>query len=172
VPGMRTPLRPDAPPKPRSRSFARVTALAVLLAASTSCALTGTSARTDEELELARNRQRWASSNTHDYEFEFRRSCFCPPEATEQVRIVVRDDAIVSVVRTRDGQPASTNFAVWPRVDELFADVEQRLEQRTERLDVQYDPTFGYPRSIVADILLMAVDDEYSLTAGNLRRLP
>ena len=50
--------------------------------------------------------------------------------------------------------------------------MQQRLEQRPERLDVQYDPTFGYPRSIVVDVELMAVDDEYSLTAGNLRRLP
>jgi hypothetical protein len=165
-------MRPDAPPKPRSRSFLLVTALAALLAAATSCAITSPSARTDEELELARNRQRWASSNTHDYEFEFRRSCFCPPEATEQVRIVVRGDAIVSVVRTRDGQPASTAFTVWPRVDELFADVQQLLEQQAARLDVSYDPIFGYPRSIVVDVMLMAVDDEYSLTAGNLRRLP
>jgi hypothetical protein len=136
------------------------------------CSVTGTSARTGAELELARNRQRWASSATHDYEYEFRRNCFCPPEATEQVRIVVRQDAIVSVVRTRDGQPASTTFAVWPRVDELFTDVQRRLEQPTERLDVSYDPTFGYPRSIVVDIALMAADDEYALTAGNLRRLP
>jgi Family of unknown function (DUF6174) len=146
-------------------------AVMTLLAGATGCSITGTS-RTDEELELARNRQRWASSATHDYEFEFRRLCFCPTEVTEPVRIVVRQDAIVSVVRLRDGQPASTSFTVWPRVDDLFADVQQRLEQRTERLDVRYDPTFGYPLSIVVDIALMAADDEYSLTAGNLRRLP
>jgi hypothetical protein len=156
----------------RLRRLALTIVAAMPLAGVTSCSITGTSARTDAELELARNRQRWASSATHDYEFEFQRLCFCPPEATEQVRIVVRQDAIVSVVRTRDGQPATTTFAVWPRVDELFADVQQRLEQRTERVDVRYDPTFGYPRSIVVDIALMAADDEYSLTAGNLRRLP
>jgi hypothetical protein len=169
---MRAAMRPDAPPKHRSRLLAFAIALSASIAGATSCSITGTSARTDEELELARNRQRWASSNTHDYEFEFRRSCFCPPEATEQVRIVVRSDAIVSVVRTRDGQPASTTFTVWPRVDELFADVQQLLEQQPERLDVTYDPTLGYPRSIVVDVMLMSVDDEYSLTAGNLRRLP
>ena len=143
-----------------------------MFVAVTSCSITGTSARTEAELELTRNRQRWASSATQDYEYEFRRLCFCPPEATEQVRIVVRQNAIVSVVRTRDAQPASTAFAVWPRIDDLFADVQLRLEQRTERVDVTYDPVFGYPRSIVVDIALMAADDEYSLTAGNLRRLP
>jgi hypothetical protein len=159
-------------PRQRLRFAALALAIMISLTAVAGCSITGTSARTGAELELARNRQRWASSASHDYEYEFRRMCFCPPEATEQVRIVVRQDAIVSVVRTRDGQAASTTFAVWPRVDELFADVEQRLKQRTERLDVIYDPTFGYPRSIVVDIALMAADDEYALTAGNLRRLP
>jgi hypothetical protein len=138
----------------------------------TSCNITGTSARTEQELELARNRQRWASAGVHDYEFDFRRSCFCAPDATQQVHIVVRQDVIVSVVRASDGQPATTSNSAWPRVDELFLDVQQRLEQKIERLEVSYDPAYGYPRSIVADIALRAADDEYALTAENLRRLP
>jgi hypothetical protein len=145
--------------------------LALILAASTGCSITSPSGRSDE-LELARNRQRWASARMHDYEFDFQRSCNCAPEATERVHIVVRNDAIVSVVRTSDRQPAMSSFTVWPRVDELFLDVEQRIAQHVDRLDVGYDPTLGYPRSIVADIALRSVDDEYALTAGNLRRLP
>ena len=136
------------------------------------CSITATTARSDAELELARNRQRWASAGVHDYEFDFRRMCFCVPEATDEVHIVVRQDVVTSVVRTRDGQPASTAVTAWPRVDELFADVRQRLDQGVDRLDVRYDPTYGYPRSVVVDIALMAADDEYSLTADNLRRLP
>ena len=119
-----------------------------------------------------RRSQRWASARLHDYEFDFQRTCICGPDVTQQVHIVVRQDAIVSVARTSDGRPVTSSNTVWPRVDELFLDVEQRLEQRIERLDVSYDPTFGYPRSIVADIALMAADDEYAVTAGNLRRLP
>ena len=138
----------------------------------TSCSITGTSTRGDEKLDLARNRQRWASAGLHDYEFDFQRSCFCLPQATQPVHIVVRRDAIVSVVRTSDGQSAIASVTDWPRVEELFLDVQRRLEQPTERLDVSYDPTYGYPRSIVADIALMVADDEYALTAGNLRRLP
>jgi len=155
-----------------SGSRAGSIALLILLAGVASCSITGTSARSGQELELARNRQRWASAGLHDYEFDFQRLCFCAPDATEPVHIVVRRDAIVSVVRSRDGQPASTTFTVWPRVDELFVDVQQRLDQHVERLDVRYDPTFGYPLSVVVDIAVMSADDEYSLTAGNLRRLP
>ena len=136
------------------------------------CSITTATARSDAERELTRNRQRWVSAGIHDYEFDFRRSCFCVPESTEGVRIVVRNDVITSVLRIRDGQPASGAIGTWPRVDELFDDVRRRLDQDAARLDVTYDPTFGYPRSIVVDVVLMAVDDEYSLTAENLRRLP
>lgn len=147
-------------------------AIALLAASVSSCSITGTSAGTADQLDLARNRQRWASAGIHDYEYDFQRLCFCGQESIERVHIVVRQDAIVSVVRTRDGMPAGTTYGGWPRVDELFADVQERLDQRIARLVVEYDATYGYPRSIVADIALMAVDDEYSMTAGNLRRLP
>lgn len=144
----------------------------MLLAILSGCSITGTSARTTEERELTRNRQRWASAGVHDYEFDFQRTCFCLPESTNQVRITVRQDAIASVVRVSDGQPAGTSNIVWPRVDELFAEVQKTLEQGAERLEVTYDPTYGYPRSIVVDRELMAVDGGYALTSGNLRRLP
>jgi len=163
----------------RRHSTLRSTALAalsvvpaLLFLGAAGCSITATTGRSDEELELARNRQRWASAGLHDYEFDFQRMCFCVPEATDAVHIVVRRDVVTSVVRTRDGQPASTVVTAWPRVDELFADVQQRLDQRVGRLDVRYDPAYGYPRSVVVDIELRAADDEYSLTADNLRRLP
>lgn len=136
------------------------------------CAITTETSRSDAERELARNRQRWVSAGIHDYEFDFRRSCYCVPESTEGVHIVVRNDVVTSAVRSRDGLPASSAVSAWPRVDELFDAVQQLLEEGAERLDVTYDPTYGYPRSIVADVILMAVDDEYALTAENLRRLP
>ena len=144
----------------------------LLLLCVASCSIPTETARSDAERELARNRQRWVSTGIHDYEFDFRRSCFCLPEYTEGVHIVVRNDVVTSVLRSRDGQPASSAVGAWPRVDELFDNVRQLLDEGAERLEVTYDPTYGYPRSIVADVILMAVDDEYGLTAENLRRLP
>lgn len=156
----------------RAARVARPIVDGVLLVAVASCSITASGGRSREELELARNRQRWASAGIHDYEFDFQRMCFCLQETSEPVHIVVRQDAVTSVVRTRDGQPASWRVTAWPRVDELFAEVQQRLDTRAARLDARYDPTYGYPRSIVVDIAPETVDDEYSLTAGNLRRLP
>ena len=153
------------------RRLARA-ALLLMFAGVTGCSITTATARSDDERELLRNRQRWVAAGIHDYEFEFRRICFCLPEATETVRITVRNDAVASAVRARDGQPASANVGSWPTVDSLFADVQRSIDQNAERLDVEYDVTYGYPRSIVVDMLATMADDEYFLSAANLRRLP
>jgi len=122
--------------------------------------------------DLARNRLRWASAGLHDYEFDYQLSCFCAPEATEAVHIVVRNDQVAGVTRTRDGLAAVRQYGTWPTVADLFEDVGRQLEREAERIEVTYDPTYGYPRSIVVDVYLMAADDESSQTAANLRPLP
>jgi hypothetical protein len=143
-------------------------ALTGLFALSAGCSITQPSGRAVSSQDLERNRQRWASAQLHDYDFDYQLSCFCAPNATEAVHIAVRNDAVVSVVRTRDGLPANNGIA-WPRVDELFAGVERRLALGAARLDVTYDPTLGYPRSIIVDVNAMAVDDESTQSASNLR---
>ena len=49
--------------------------------------------------------------------------------------------------------------------------VQRAIDQHPARLDVTYDATYGYPTSIIVDVELMAVDDESSISAGNLRAL-
>jgi len=150
----------------------RLLVASLLALAAVGCSITEPSSRSAAERDLARNRQRWTSSGIHDYEFDYQMSCFCGPEATRPVHITVRQDAVASVVRSDDGLSAGTNYAGWPSVTALFADIEARLDQGVDRITVDYDPTYGYPRSIVVDVAAMAADDEYSRTAGNLRPLP
>jgi hypothetical protein len=145
--------------------------VALLALGMLSCSITEPSSRATEQVELTRNRQRWAAAGIHDYAFDYQLLCFCAPESTAPVRITVRQDAVVAVVRQGDGFPAGTGNG-WPRVDALFDDVERRLDQHAARVTVDYDPTYGYPRAIVVDVAAMAADDEYSHTAANLRPLP
>jgi hypothetical protein len=138
----------------------------------TGCSITEPSSRSGNHAELSRNRQLWASARLDDYEFDYRLSCFCTQESTEQVRIVVRDDVVSSVVRVRDGAPALPKPGGWPTIEALFADVERLLDSQAERIEVSYDPTYGYPRQIAVDVHLMAADDGSFQTAANLRPLP
>jgi hypothetical protein len=168
----RTPRLPHCPRRELVRYLrAHLLAEVVLALAATSCSSTQPSARSADQLELTRNRQRWTSAAIHSYEFDYQRICFCAPESTQPVRITVRQDAIVAVVRRSDGLPVGSP-AGWARVEDLFDDIQSRLNQKVARLTVDYDPTYGYPRSIIVDLEAMAVDDEYSDTASNLRPLP
>jgi hypothetical protein len=143
----------------------------MLALATVSCSITEPTSRDRAQDELTRNRQRWVAAGVHDYVYDYQRLCFCAPESTQPVRITVRQDAVVAVVRQSDGQPVDAKYG-WPRVDALFDDIQGRLDQHVARIDVDYDATFGYPRSIVVDVAAMAADDEYSHTAANLRPLP
>jgi uncharacterized protein DUF6174 len=136
-----------------------------------SCSITEPG-RGAQSSELARNRQKWERARLHDYEYDYHRVCFCTQASTEQVHIVVRADRVSTVTRARDGLPAITDFGTWPSVADLFADVQRQIEQKADRLDVTYDPTYGYPKTIAVDVYLQAVDDEFSQLASNLRPLP
>ena len=137
----------------------------------TGCSITEPSGRSVDDADLSRARQRWASARLDDYEFDYRLSCFCAPEATEQVHIVVRGDEVSSVVRVRDGAPAAPRSGGWPTVDDLFAEVDRLRALDADRIEVSYDATYGYPRQIAVDVYLMAADDESFQTASNLRPL-
>jgi hypothetical protein len=135
-----------------------------------SCSLTEPG-RSANDRELSQNRQRWANARIHDYEYDYQLVCFCGPEATEPVHIVVRNDQVWTVTRTRDGLPTLNAYAKWPTVVDLFDQVQRRIAQKADRLDVTYDPTYGYPRTIAVDVYLQAADDESSQAASNLRPL-
>lgn len=156
----------------RSRQRAARARLAAvgLVALLASCSITEPG-RGGDAGELARNRQKWASAGLHDYEFDYQLSCFCAPETTEPVHVMVRGDQLASVSRNRDGLPALRQYGMWPTVPALFDDVQRLIDQKSDRLEVTYDPTYGYPRSIVVDVYLQAADDESSQTASNLRPL-
>ena len=124
---------PRHPPVARLR--ARTLAAAMLVLVTVSCSITEPTSRDRDQAELTRNRQRWAAAGVHDYVFDYQLLCFCSPESTEPVRITVRQDAVVAVVRQSDGLPAGTKYG-WPRVDALFDDIQGRLDQHVARITV------------------------------------
>jgi Family of unknown function (DUF6174) len=162
----------DSSRRPVGRAFLAALAAILLALPAVSCSITGPSSRSDAQRELSRNRQRWTSAGIHNYEFDYQLRCGCPPENTRPAHITVRQDAVASVVHNDDGLATYTSVDGWPTVNGLFAEVQARLDEGVARITVDYDPTYGYPRSIVVDVLAMAVDDEYSHMAGNLRPLP
>ena len=103
---------------------------------------------------------RWRAEGSPNYTIRFTRSCYCP--ALGPITITVRDRKVV--------RPPGLEFAAGLQsVDDLFTLI---LSGRADRVKVSYDPVYGYPRSIDADMIINAIDDEVSYRLSDYRPLP
>jgi uncharacterized protein DUF6174 len=77
------------------------------------------------------------------------------------VVVVVRDGVIESRRYTStDAAVPSTHAALFPSIDGLFDVIEAARREDPARLDVTYDPRYGYPTRISIDYDAVTVDDE------------
>ena len=121
--------------------------------------------RADEKAELARNRDRWASTHPASYRYTWSNGCFCPQSATGPFIVTVRGDT-VQLEPKKPGHLEPMD-SLKPGIDDAFTTAAQALD-RADEVTIEYDPTYGYPASIVIDWVKDAVDDEESLTISDL----
>jgi hypothetical protein len=122
--------------------------------------------------ELLRNMNRWAAHGHVSYEVVVRRShCECLPAMVTPIRLVVRDDAVESVVDARNGEPAAMDLFHALTVSQLFELVQEALDDNAYEVRVEYDSALGYPRSIYIDQARDMADDEIFITTEDLTPL-
>lgn len=56
--------------------------------------------------DLAEARRTWAAQGLLSYRFRFQRICFCGPDATAPLTVVVSRDRVISVTRADTGAPS------------------------------------------------------------------
>lgn len=101
----------------------------------------------------------WRSRAVRNYSIVVERECSC---ATRPFRIVVREAKAVDV-RAVDGSDAAVPAGLLLSVDDMF----NLIERFPPAYDVQYDPTFGFPRST----RLANRRDQGTFSVKNLTRL-
>lgn len=122
--------------------------------------------------QLQRNKQLWARQKISNYRYTLRRSCFCLREATEPVRITVRNGKVTSMVAARNGKPVNREyFSNYDSIAKLFEIVEDAITKKAHRVSVTYHPTLGYPTQISIDYDQMMADEELYITIENLQPL-
>ncbi len=108
---------------------------------------------------------RWKSHQVHNYTFDQLRSCFCA-YGGEKMRITVRSDSVVRVVRISDGtvltEPSSNGYLP---VDSLFGIITKRSG---DSLVIEYDPELGYPSKLDINPQLHPVDGGVLIESSNL----
>ncbi|HMJ11486.1 MAG TPA: DUF6174 domain-containing protein [Polyangiaceae bacterium] len=122
----------------------------------------------DEAQNLARAEQLWRSTVPENYVFVYERSCNCLAVDGQQVRVVVRDDEVVSA-RFAGGVEAPERR--WITVDDLFAELRTALAAKPDAFTAKYDPVWGYPQSVFIDRYAGAADDEIAFSVTCLAPL-
>ena len=116
---------------------------------------------TGPDLRSAMAQARWARHGPSSYRITVSRSCECLPEMTGPVIVTVGGGAIESRHYVSTGAVVpSTYAALFPSVNGLFEIIEAARREDPARLDVAYDPTYGYPTRISIDYDVVMADDE------------
>ena len=117
---------------------------------------------------LNTNRALWEAQALTDYSYHFHRACFCA--MVDPVIIEVHGTDIT--VTYEDGQPMeSENLHLFPTIPGLFDIVSDAIAADPYSLEVEYDPTYGYPTRISIDYAKDIVDEEMGYVASDLEIL-
>ncbi|MBL3555497.1 MULTISPECIES: DUF6174 domain-containing protein [Marinobacter] len=109
----------------------------------------------------------WNAKAPSAYQVTVTQTCFCPPELRQPLRVSVVDGDVVEVkgleqpLKQRD---QLDNYRL--TIAGVFRFIETSAARKPHKLEVEYDPSFGFPRRIKYDGHEMIADDEiqYTLT--------
>ena len=112
---------------------------------------------------IDRQRQRWKNQHVSDYTYHLSSGGMAGPY---EAVITVRGGKVVA---SREVQ--HTSYKVDPMtIDQLFD--ETAREQRTaDEVEIEWDPTYGFPRHVSIDEDTDAIDDEHGFGASELHPL-
>lgn len=121
-------------------------------------ALLGCESAVESELE----RDLWEELAIRDYQFVYTVGCFCGFVGPNPAKLTVRDGVVVKVEAAGPTPFPGTipPAAGYPTVDTLFAVIERAKRDDPDRLTVEYDPTYHFPKVIALDPVEGVADDE------------
>ena len=109
---------------------------------------------------LGEQRALWASHGLTDYTFDVVRICYC--QFVADVRVTVKDGVITGV--TELASEVARDPELFRTIDGLFDLVQDAYDRDAHEVQVEFDPSRGYPTRIWIDYVLMIADEEMGFT--------
>ncbi len=109
---------------------------------------------------------RWKAHNIKSYTISQRRSCFCAPL---NYPLTLQVDSGGKIVTARDTRGATIETRFGTSIEQMFTAIRQLQTRSDASFTVKYDSIYGYPRTLNADPIKLAADDEYSLETTLVR---
>ena len=122
--------------------------------------------------EYDQNLSKWKEANVSHYRFELGVTCFCPVSGEMPVTVEVVNNEVVSITSPTGAafdatHPMYPTVEAYTTIDRIFAQLKSESE-KADKVETLYDPTFGFPSSIVFDYAIDATDDELYISVENL----
>ncbi len=123
--------------------------------------------------ELSAAQARWRNSQVSHYRYNLSVVCFCGFTQRMPLTVEVAGGLMRSMVFS-DGTPVSADqlqwFSRYSTIDALFDFTEETL-RTADKINVEYDSTYGFPTKVQIDFYTDAVDDELALILENFQPL-
>lgn len=111
----------------------------------------------------------WTQKNLANYTYKFNWSCFCPPDYTAPVQILVQAGKITEIADAMTGQKLdAARFKDYRTIDGLFDFIQDAINRNADSIQATYDATLGYPTSVSIDYIKQAADEEMAFSASGL----
>jgi hypothetical protein len=137
----------------RPRSFLFLIVFPLLLSL-TACKL-------EQKHELARNREKWQAAQVTDYGYKSAIISSWGANEFMPLSIVVKEGQLISVT-DKDGHDQPLEWNTIAGVGAMFEEVEASLSARNRKVEVEYDPTYGFPAHVYIFYNDRGVGGEYS----------
>ena len=112
---------------------------------------------------LGEQRALWEAQGLADYTYDVRRVCFCP--FREGVRVTVVAGVVAGATDLATGEVLEPNeVQLYLTIDGLFDLIQDAYDRNAHEVQVEFDPSRGYPTRIYIDYSEMIADEELGFT--------
>ncbi len=123
------------------------------------------SAQDKEMSRLEKNRTKWKENRPQSYEFVLEHSQWGNLPEFRKVLITVEGNKVIDDEDLEKERALRTpRKDVLLTIDEVFGLIERKLKNKPDKVEIVYDESLGYPRSVKIDPVKEMYDEEYAFT--------
>lgn len=117
-----------------------------------------------EETTIEIAYQKWQWNRLSSYQIEQLIVCYCLPPAGRWIQLTVLENEITSAINLGNGEEISQElFDRLYTIEEVFELIQEFEASDPVKLEIEYDPKYGYPRNVDYDYSTSIADDEFIL---------
>lgn len=120
------------------------------------------------QVELDTAVAKWEAQELDTYEYLFSNSCECLPETSGPIIVTVFNGDVAAVRRPAGSNLPDRDGGPQPTVEDLFATVQEAIDEQAASITVEYDAELGYPTQITIDWDATMADEETYYEASDL----